>query len=81
MQDCNPCVSYIQDWQDCNPFVSYVQDWQDALCDGLHLSPAGSQLLFFLLRPVVDSLTSELPMIYPDWKEVDINNLTECLKP
>nr|XP_022302463.1 isoamyl acetate-hydrolyzing esterase 1 homolog [Crassostrea virginica] len=57
------------------------EDWQDALCDGLHLSSAGSQLLFYLLRPVVDSLTSELPVIYPDWKDVDINNLTECLKP
>lgn len=38
-------------------------------------------MLFDLLKPVVDQLTSELPMIYPDWKDVDVDNLENSLKP
>lgn len=57
------------------------QNWQETLSDGLHLSMVGSHLLFDLLKPVVDQLTSELPMIYPDWKDVDVDNLANSLKP
>lgn len=57
------------------------ESWQETLCDGLHLSQVGSHLLFDLLKPVVDQLTFDLPMIYPDWKDVDVDNLATCLKP
>ncbi|XP_062570813.1 isoamyl acetate-hydrolyzing esterase 1 homolog isoform X2 [Saccostrea cucullata] len=56
-------------------------DWQDLLCDGLHLSAAGSLLLFKLLKPAVDQTTSELPLVFPNFNDVDIEDLHGCLKP
>lgn len=44
------------------------------LNDGLHLSSRGCEYLFDLLKPVVTKITAELPMLYPDWKQVDTNN-------
>ncbi len=35
------------------------------LSDGLHLSPAGSELLFQLLWPLVDERTRQLPLCFP----------------
>ncbi|XP_076093035.1 isoamyl acetate-hydrolyzing esterase 1 homolog isoform X1 [Mytilus galloprovincialis] len=50
------------------------KDWENMLNDGLHLSSRGCEYLFDLLKPVVTKVTAELPMLYPDWKQVDTNN-------
>ncbi|KAL3837171.1 hypothetical protein ACJMK2_022547 [Sinanodonta woodiana] len=50
------------------------EDWKSCLNDGLHLATRGSLLLFDLLQPILDKLTSELPMIYNLWSEVDNEN-------
>ncbi|CAG2232695.1 IAH1 [Mytilus edulis] len=50
------------------------KDWENMLNDGLHLSSRGCEYLFDLLKPVVTKITAELPMLYPDWKQVDTNN-------
>lgn len=44
------------------------------LNDGLHLSPRGSEYLFDLLKPIVTKVTSDLPMLYPLWSDVDNEN-------
>ncbi|XP_076459429.1 isoamyl acetate-hydrolyzing esterase 1 homolog [Babylonia areolata] len=58
-----------------------AQEWKSMLNDGLHLSPSGSQLLFNLLLPILDELTSTLPTMYPLWDEVDLDNLDTSLVP
>jgi len=47
------------------------EDFSVYLNDGLHLSTTGSQLLFSLLRPHIDALTSHLPMLFPYWDQVN----------
>jgi len=57
-----------------------AEDFTPYLNDGLHLSASGSQLLFSLLKPVVDHLTSDLPsIIFPYWDDVDPNNPEKSL--
>ena len=51
-----------------------VQDWSSMLNDGLHLSPRGSEFLFSLLKPHITKATDHLPLMYPDWKDVDNEN-------
>jgi len=56
------------------------QAWQSFFCDGLHLSPAGSQFLFAQLCPCVDSLTATLPLYLPEWDEVNLEDPASSLK-
>ncbi|XP_050406651.1 isoamyl acetate-hydrolyzing esterase 1 homolog isoform X1 [Patella vulgata] len=56
------------------------ENWKEMLNDGLHLSTIGSRLLFKLLQPIVDKLTSDLPMNYPLWDEVDYENPNSSLE-
>ena len=44
------------------------------LDDGLHLSSKGSQFLALHLISVLESELASLPLIYPDWKDVDPSN-------
>ncbi|XP_071103083.1 isoamyl acetate-hydrolyzing esterase 1 homolog [Haliotis cracherodii] len=50
------------------------EGWEDMLSDGLHLSQKGSHLLFTLLQPIVDKLTSDVVFKFPLWDELDYNN-------
>ena len=56
------------------------QDFTPYLNDGLHLSASGSHLLFSLLKPVIDDITSDLPsIIFPYWDDVDTANPEKSL--
>jgi len=64
-----------------------VQDnWKSLLCDGLHLSESGSELVHKLILPVVqEKLRSYLPegmadddVILPTWR--DVSNTNPCLE-
>ncbi|RUS69497.1 hypothetical protein EGW08_022744 [Elysia chlorotica] len=47
-------------------------DYQKYLSDGLHFSVKGSQLLFSLLWPIVQDLTSDLPeLLFPRWDAIN----------
>ncbi|XP_067687623.1 isoamyl acetate-hydrolyzing esterase 1 homolog [Haliotis asinina] len=50
------------------------EEWKEMLCDGLHLSQTGSHLLFTLLQPVIDKLTSDVVFKFPLWDKVDYMN-------
>ncbi|XP_046549695.1 LOW QUALITY PROTEIN: isoamyl acetate-hydrolyzing esterase 1 homolog [Haliotis rubra] len=54
--------------------VMKSEEWKNMLCDGLHLSQTGSHLLFTLLQPIVDKLTSDVVFKFPLWDEVDYMN-------
>ncbi|XP_063601893.1 isoamyl acetate-hydrolyzing esterase 1 homolog [Penaeus indicus] len=58
-------------------------DWQNLLCDGLHLSQRGSELLASLLAPAMEKhLSSSLPKdhILPLWSEIGADNSVEVFK-
>lgn len=60
--------------------ISLLQDFCVYLNDGLHLSEKGSQLLFDLIKPHIDKLTSDLPTVwFPFWDEVDESNIEKSL--
>lgn len=50
------------------------KNWKRYLCDGLHLSVDGSQLLWEHLKPFFDKLAESLEMVYPDWSSIDPKN-------
>ncbi|KAK7113408.1 hypothetical protein V1264_012703 [Littorina saxatilis] len=56
-------------------------DWEKCLNDGLHLSADGSRLLFNQLQPLIEQLTSNIPMKFPLWDEVDAENPKPSLLP
>lgn len=56
-----------------------AEDFSGYLNDGLHLSPLGSRLLFDLLNPIVEKLTSDLPQVCPYWADVDAADLETSL--
>lgn len=69
------------DWYFCYHLICFLpcycscfQDWKRYLCDGLHLSPAGSQLLWKHLEKHFTKLAESLEMIYPDWSSIDPDN-------
>ncbi|XP_071523430.1 isoamyl acetate-hydrolyzing esterase 1 homolog [Panulirus ornatus] len=52
-------------------------NWQGLLCDGLHLSRRGSELLAALLVPVLEKhLKERVPsqQLFPPWDEIDNND-------
>jgi hypothetical protein len=53
--------------------------WSRFLCDGLHLSDDGNKFLFEQLKKVIQENPelnpSNIPMVFPDWKTVDVDNL------
>ena len=47
--------------------------WEEMLCDGLHLSPSGEELVYDLVVKAIegtDLAPSALPMDVPDWKDL-----------
>ncbi|KAJ8307031.1 hypothetical protein KUTeg_015115 [Tegillarca granosa] len=52
---------------------------KELLNDGLHFAPAGSHLLFDLLKPFVIKATQHLKDMFPDWKDIDNENPHEAL--
>ena len=55
------------------------ENWRRFLSDGLHLSDDGNKFLFEKVKAVIESdpelKPSNIPMIFPDWKVVDVDNL------
>jgi len=66
------CVDLYTEMMKAEDFTSYLND-------GLHLSPSGSQLLFKLLTPIVEKLTSDIPQVCPYWADVDEADLEKSL--
>ncbi|GFO20474.1 isoamyl acetate-hydrolyzing esterase 1-like protein [Plakobranchus ocellatus] len=57
-----------------------AEDYQKYLRDGLHFTEKGSRLLFSLLQPIIDSLTSHLPeLLFPRWDAIDLENVKDSL--
>uniref|UniRef100_A0A0B7BEA7 Isoamyl acetate-hydrolyzing esterase 1 homolog n=2 Tax=Arion vulgaris TaxID=1028688 RepID=A0A0B7BEA7_9EUPU len=57
-----------------------IEDYASYLSDGLHLSQKGSRLLFDQLQPIIENLTSKLPIVwFPFWDEVDLDNVEKSL--
>lgn len=50
------------------------KDWKKYLCDGLHLSPDGSQLLWKHLEKHFIKLAESLEMVYPDWSTINFDH-------
>ncbi|PFX28179.1 Isoamyl acetate-hydrolyzing esterase 1-like [Stylophora pistillata] len=46
-------------------------NWESFLSDGLHFSKEGNQFVAQQVIPVLDTKLGKLPMIFPDWKDVD----------
>ena len=56
-------------------------DWKELFfCDGLHFSVAGSKFLCERLQHVLDPILLHLPMVYPDWLQVDPVNPENSFK-
>ncbi|KAK7502481.1 hypothetical protein BaRGS_00006434 [Batillaria attramentaria] len=72
------CMSVAKEYgtQTVDLYTSMMKspNWEEMLIDGLHLSQSGSKHLFDLLKPVMEQLTSNLPMKFPLWDQVDIEN-------
>ncbi|PIK38704.1 putative isoamyl acetate-hydrolyzing esterase 1-like [Apostichopus japonicus] len=72
------CVQVAKDLEthsvDLWSIMQEDKDWKRYLCDGLHLSPAGSQLLWKHLEKHFTKLAESLEMIYPDWSSIDPDN-------
>lgn len=50
---------------------SLGDEYKSFLCDGLHLSKTGSQLLFDILEPLISNhIMNGLKDYYPDWKDL-----------
>nr|XP_045598379.1 isoamyl acetate-hydrolyzing esterase 1 homolog [Procambarus clarkii] len=65
-----PCI-------DLHTAMINQEDWQSLLCDGLHLSRRGSELLASLLVPALEKqLVKHLPSepLLPLWDEIDGEN-------
>ncbi|KAL8584901.1 hypothetical protein ACOMHN_043538 [Nucella lapillus] len=56
-------------------------EWKSMLNDGLHLSESGSRLLFDLLLPTLDQLMEDVPIKFPAWDEVNMDDLKQSLVP
>lgn len=55
-------------------------DFQKYLRDGLHFNQKGSELLFNLLWPIVDDLTSHIPeLFFPRWDAVNLDDVRGSL--
>lgn len=48
--------------------------WETFLCDGLHLSKEGNHFVGEQLIKVLEPKLSHLPLVFPDWKDVDTKN-------
>ncbi|XP_027044424.1 isoamyl acetate-hydrolyzing esterase 1 homolog [Pocillopora damicornis] len=46
-------------------------NWESFVSDGLHFSKEGNQFVAQQVIPVLDTKLGHLPMIFPDWKDVD----------
>ncbi|XP_067930440.1 isoamyl acetate-hydrolyzing esterase 1 homolog [Watersipora subatra] len=53
------------------------EEWRKYVSfDGLHLAKEGSQLLSELVIRKLEKITSDCEVIFPDWKELDYENLS-----
>ncbi|XP_066933197.1 isoamyl acetate-hydrolyzing esterase 1 homolog [Clytia hemisphaerica] len=50
------------------------ENWKDLFYDGLHFSESGNQFVFEKIKEKIDPIMERLPMVYPDWKNIDFNN-------
>lgn len=58
-------------------FIHFLQNWQRFLCDGLHFSKEGHELVVRHLMPVLQPKIDALPIQMPIWKDIDFKNLTD----
>jgi len=47
--------------------------------DGLHFSESGSMFVYNKLKEEIDPIVEKLPLVYPDWKEIDLDDRTQSL--
>jgi len=60
-------------------------EWDSLFSDGLHLTPAGYQILYSALMAVIKTKYPELdpetmPMVFPGWETIDLDNYEEAMK-
>ncbi|KAA0197470.1 Isoamyl acetate-hydrolyzing esterase [Fasciolopsis buskii] len=56
------------------------QNWADMLSDGLHFSRKGSEFVAQILTAVLeDRLTTICPVLFPDWKQIDMERPEESI--
>ncbi|XP_072107307.1 isoamyl acetate-hydrolyzing esterase 1 homolog isoform X2 [Mobula birostris] len=56
-----------------------IGDFSSYLLDGLHLSEKGSRFLETHLWPMLEKRTENLPMIFPNWRDIDHLNCQASL--
>ena len=47
--------------------------------DGLHFNETGHQLVYQKLKEKISPIMDQLPMVFPDWLDIDQDNLEKSL--
>ena len=47
--------------------------------DGLHFNKIGSLFVYKKLKEVIDPIVEQLPLVYPDWKEINLDDRSQSL--